>query len=610
MSTSEVQAAASNHRAKSVLATWARTSVAVAALSAFVPAAHAIDFTLDNGIEGSFDSTYTIGGAIRTKDRDPDLIGLINGGRAFSINGDNGNLNFSKGDFVSAVARGVNELQLKADNLTFFARVNYFYDHINRSTTLDRTPLSDRAKHLSGLDFDLLDLYVSGNFDLGDNPLSVRVGNQVLSWGESTFIQNGINVINPFDVSKLRTAGSELREGVVPVPIVQSSIGFGDFSVEAFYQVGWDHTEIESEGTFFSTNDFASPGGQNVFLRFGLPPGPRDNPPSLSQGPVGSIVARAPDRDASDAGQFGVALRYLATELNDTEFGAYFIKYHSRLPVLSGRTGQLSGLVLGDYARTAAYYREFPEDIKLAGASFNTTIGGTAIQAEYSYHWDQPLQVDDVELLFAALSPIDSFLPLPLPPGTPAFGRSQLGRFGFNQEVVGWRRKDYSQAQATVTELIPTLGPFDQIALVGEVGANWIHNMEGKSVLRYEGPGTFTSANPFFTQLTLQPATAPIAGFADAFSWGYRLAFRGDINNAIGSITLQPTIAFNHDVTGTTPSPIGNFVDGRKALTLAVGANYLNDWQANLAYTHNWGGGNYNLLRDRDFVQFTVSYSF
>ncbi|MBL8630640.1 MAG: DUF1302 domain-containing protein [Rhodospirillaceae bacterium] len=592
-----------------VLATLARTSAAVMALSAFAPTASAVDFTLDNGITGSLDSTYTFGAAIRTKSADPDLIGLVNGGRAFSINGDNGNLNFSKGDFVSAVARGVNELQLKADNISFFARVNYFYDHINRSTTLDRTPLTGRAQHLSGLDADLLDLYIAGNFDVGDHPLSVRVGNQVLSWGESTFIQNGINVVNPFDVSKLRTAGSELREGVVPVPIVQSSIGFGDLSIEAFYQIGWDHTEIESEGTFFSTNDFASPGGQYVFLRFGLPPGPKDNPASLSQPPVGSIVNRAPDRDASDGGQFGVALRYLATELNDTEFGAYFIKYHSRLPVLSGRTGQLSGLVLGDYARTAAYYREFPEDIKLVGGSFNTTIGGTAIQAEYSYHFDQPLQVDDVELLFAALSPIDSFLGL-APAGVPIFGRSQLGRYGFNQEVVGWRRKDYSQAQGTVTELIPTLGPFDQIALVGEVGATWIHNMEGKSVLRYEGPGTFTSANPVFTQLTLQPGTAPIKGFADAFSWGYRLALRGDINNAIGSVTLQPTIAFNHDVTGTTPAPIGNFVDGRKSLTLALGASYLNAWQASLAYTTNWGGGVYNLLRDRDFVQFSVSYSF
>ncbi|MCB2107297.1 MAG: DUF1302 domain-containing protein [Rhodobacteraceae bacterium] len=570
----------------------------------------AVDFTLPNGITGSFDTTFTVGASIRTQGRDQDLIGIVNGGRAFSINGDNGNLNFSKGDFVSLRASGVNELELDAGNLTFFTRVNYFYDQINRSATLDRTPLADEARHLAGLDFDLLDLYVTGYFDLGDNPLTMRLGKQVLSWGESTFIQNGINVINPFDVTKLRGAGTELREGVVPVPIVQASLGLGDFSIEGFYQLGWDHTEIEAEGTFFSTNDFASPGGQNVFLRFGLPPGPIDNPPSLSQPPVGSIVPRDPDRDAKDSGQFGVALRYLATELNDTEFGAYYIKYHSRLPVLSGRTGKLLGIVGGDYARTAGYFREFPEDIKLAGFSLNTVLGTVALQAEYSYHWDQPLQADDVELLFAALSPLDPLLGLPLPPGTPVFGRSQLGPYGFEQEVRGWRRKDYSQAQATATELLANVGPFDQVALVGEVGFTKVHNLEDPSVLRYEGPGTFTSANPFFTQLTLQPATADAKGFADSFSWGYRLVFRGDINNAIGAVTLTPQVAFSHDVKGTTPSPIANFVDGRISSTFSLGASYLNQWQASLAYTVSTGGGNYNLLRDRDFLSFTVSYSF
>lgn len=583
--------------------------ILVAAITATAPA-RAIDFELDNGIRGSFDSTYTFGGAIRTQKRNPDLIGLVNGGRAFSINGDNGNLNFSKGDFVSLRGSGVNELELEAGNLSLFTRVNYFYDSVNRSSTLDRTPLSKRAKHLAGLDFDLLDLYLAGRFDLGDNPLSIRFGNQVLSWGESTFIQNGLNVINPFDVTKLRGAGTELREGVVPVPMVQGSLGLGDWSIEAFWQLGWDHTEIEAEGTFFATNDFASPGGQSVFLRFGLPPGPRDDPPRLSQGPVGSIVARAADRDARDGGQFGVALRYLATELNDTEFGAYYIKYHSRLPVLSGRTGRFVGLATGDYARTAAYFREFPEDIELAGVSFNTVIGETAFQAEYSYHWDQPLQVDDVELLFAALSPIDPFLGLPLSAGTPVFGRNQLGRFGFDQEVRGWRRKDYSQAQGTLTELLANVGPFDQIALVGEVGGMWIHGFEDPNVLRYEGPGTFTSANPFFTSLTLQPATANAKGFADKFSWGYRLVLRGDLNNAIGSITLQPQIAFNHDVKGTSPSPVANFVDGRKSLTVSLGASYLNDWTGSFAYTVNWNGGPYNLLSDRDFLAFTLSYSF
>jgi hypothetical protein len=586
------------------------TGLALIALAAGLvasPPAAAIDFTLGE-VEGRFDSTYTVGGAIRTSGRDPRLVGVANGGSAFSINSDNGNLNFDKGDLTSLAARGINELSLKSGNFDFFGRVNYFYDYVNNDKTLARTPLEKAAKRRAGLRIDLLDLYVSGNFDT----FSVRLGQQVLNWGESTFLQNGINVINPIDVTKLRSAGSELREGLLPVPIAQFSVSLSsNFSIEGFYQLGWKATEIEAEGTFFSTNDFASPGGRFVYLGFGLPTGPRDNPPTNAGLPVGTQVARGPDREADDSGQFGVAARYLLTSLNDTELGAYFVRYNSRLPIVSAHSGTLAGLLGGNYAGTARYYREYPDGVKLVGGSFSTTLGesGIALQGEYAYHWDQPLQVEDVELLFAALSPLDPFLGFPAAI-QPVFRRNQLGAQGFDRDIPGYRRKAYSTAQFTVTEIFPQVAGFDQIVALAEVGAMWVHNMEGKSVLRYEGPNTVTNANPFFTTIARQPATEPLRGFADAFSWGYRLVLRGDISNAIGAVTLQPTVAFNHDVNGTSPTPISSYVEDRQSLFLGVGANYLNNWQANLGYTMNWGGGKYNLLRDREFVSLTLSYSF
>ncbi len=583
------------------------TGAALAASLLVSAPAAAVDFTFGE-VEGNFDSTYTIGGAIRTSGRDPRLVGVANGGSAFSINSDNGNLNFDKGDFTSLAIRGINELSLKSGNFDFFGRVNYFYDYVNNDKTLARTPLENAAKRRAGLRIDLLDLYVTGNFD----GFSVRLGQQVLNWGESTFLQNGINVINPADVTKLRSAGSELREGLLPVPIAQFSVNLSsNFSLEGFYQLGWKPTEIEAEGTSFSTNDFASPGGRFVYLGFGLPTGPRDNPPTNAGLPVGSQVARAPDREADDSGQYGFAARYLIPALNDTELGAYFVRYNSRLPVVSARSGTLAGLLGGNYAGTARYYREYPDGVKLAGGSFSTTLGesGIALQGEYAYHWDQPLQVEDVELLFSALSPLDPFLGFPAAI-QPVFRRNQLGAQGFDQDIPGYRRKAYSTAQFTATEIFPQVARFDQIVVLAEVGGMWIHNMESKSALRYEGPNTVTNANPFFTTIARQPATEPMQGFADAFSWGYRLAIRGDISNAIGAITLQPTIAFNHDVNGTSPTPISNYVEDRQQLFLGVGANYLNNWQANVGYTMAWGGGKYNLLRDRDFVSLTLSYSF
>ena len=101
-----------------------------------------------------------------------------------------------------------------------------------------------------------------------------------------------------------------------------------------------------------------------------------------------------------------------------------------------------------------------------------------------------------------------------------------------------------------------------------------------------------------------------VEGFPDSFSWGYRAVLAATYNNAIGAVNLAPRIAFNHDVNGTTPGPGGNFIDGRKALTFGLNATYLESWTGTLSYTINFGGGDFNTLRDRDFVTASISYAF
>ncbi len=73
-------------------------------------------------------------------------------------------------------------------------------------------------------------------FEAGDAFVDMRLGKHVLNWGESTFIPNGINAINPFDVSQLRLPGSELREALLPVSMVSMSVApTYALSLEAFY---------------------------------------------------------------------------------------------------------------------------------------------------------------------------------------------------------------------------------------------------------------------------------------------------------------------------------------------------------------------------------------
>ena len=64
---------------------------------------------------------------------------------------------------------------------------------------------------------ELLDAFLYHNYQIGDLPGTTRLGKQVVSWGESTFIQGGINAVNPVDVAAFRRPGSEVKEGLIPV---------------------------------------------------------------------------------------------------------------------------------------------------------------------------------------------------------------------------------------------------------------------------------------------------------------------------------------------------------------------------------------------------------
>ena len=721
-------------------------------LSAFLVAtssASAVEFE-NEIVEGNFDTTLSYGGSFRIDDPELSSIGIANGGTAYSVNGDDANLNYDSGLF-SQVAKGTHDLELafkKLQEVSVFIRGAYFIDFENNSGD---SPLTGSAKREVGRDTELLDAYVS--YDLPFSvPVNLRLGNQVLSWGESTFIQNGINVINPIDVKKFRVPGAELREALRPVPLLSASIQLTDnLSLEGFYQFKHEEMEIDPAGSYFSTKDFVGDGGQYAMLGFGslsnpnmssridnplapflsgvpseLPTisNPRFNPalpPSAANAPFlpsnAGAIPRGKSNRASDNGQFGLAAHYFAEGLNDTEFGFYFLNYHSRLPVISAITGrdiqteiqtnainplnagieqlkagigqleagigqadaglaqvnesiaqleandpnneglvalktqqstltaqragltaqltgteaqltgteaQLNGLIAGLpslaalYPGTARYFFEYPEDIQLYGISFNTEIGATGIsvQGEVSYRNDVPLQIDDIELLVAGLTPSNPALGNLglINPAWNGVSMTQLGAQGFNSYVQGYRNFDVIQPQLTVTKLFgPTLGA-SQWVLVGEVGATAVPDLPDKDEMRFDGPGTVLSGNAF-APLALASNGHPghfesSDAFADDFSWGYRLAARIDYMDVYGGVNISPAIAFAHDVDGNTPLPLGNFLQDRKTVTLGVTATYQNSWQGSIKYTEYLGNESHNFMHDRDFLSAMVQYSF
>ena len=218
-------------------------------------AVHAFQFSDQTGdFTGSIDTTISLGSAFRAQSRDPALVAITNGGTSRDINSDDGNLNFERGSPYSTALKVTHDFALKYQNFGVFARGTYFHDFtLDNKSTSTASGFTPSAKDRVDNNINLLDAFVYGNFkSFGQRNLNVRLGQQVVSWGESTFLLNSINVINPVDVSKLRIPGAELKEGLLPTPMIWASQDIADgVSLEGFYAFKRGETKLDPRGTFF-----------------------------------------------------------------------------------------------------------------------------------------------------------------------------------------------------------------------------------------------------------------------------------------------------------------------------------------------------------------------
>jgi len=689
--------------AKKPLAVGVAAALSMSLLTSMVNTAQAARFELGD-VEISFDSTFSVGSSWRTENRNwNDNVGKSNnanngldftnysifapsppkediwaqGAGGYSTNGDAGNLNYNAGESFSKIFKGVHELDIHYENVGVFVRGMYFYDYAmmdedrassNSLTGTTFDPCRDsEAKEQVCQDVRLLDAYVYGDFEIAEMPFSVRLGDQVISWGESTLISHGISEINPVDVARLRAPGAEVKEAFIPFGALWGSLGITDnFNIEAFYQYSWEKTILPPPGSYFSNNDFAGDGGQynNVQLGFGGNPdmnldylmgGLNDigdlvraamatgDPTAIAQAQAqagamysayaGNLTLRAPgskaENDPDDGGQYGLRLSWFVPELNDTEFSLYHVNYHSRRPIFSGVTANFSEESIGgdigylaqnqitedNYNELNSFSRvelDYVEDIKMYAMSFNTTIGTTAFAGEVSYRQDEPLQIDDVELLFAAV-------PQQLAnTGNPAYaaldGVSQMVQadgttYQPGQTANGYILSDTVQAQATLTHLFgPTFGASQLVGLL-EVGGININDMPEQSELRLNGPGTARSGSTSGLMQVLQGGTESNP-FPTEFAWGYRAVVKMDYTNVFAGINMAPRVVFAHDVSGITPDPLFMFIEDRKSVSLGLKFDYQSKWTADLNYNSFFGGvGTTNKMEDRDYVSFSVSYS-
>jgi hypothetical protein len=309
-----------------------------------------------------------------------------------SINSDDGRLNFDKGDITGGTIKLLTDIEASSGPLKMFVRLNSFYDAaLSNDGSFERyAPTSDAKRDLLQ-DIEVLDAYVDWSGDIAGNPLQVRLGKQVINWGESTFYLGGNAVQPSVSVGALRRPGAEIKEALLPVEALYASLALPyDLTLEAYAGLGHRAYILDVGGSPFANSDVANLGsggnGDKAFIGGGFFSGAqRVNCTPTTGGFAGldlGVTERIHDildgkgllncADGANSYQhfgtrlleghaektrleygdkyyltmvgdlndphgndFGLALRWYSEALNSTEFGFYYQNYTSQIPYVS-----------------------------------------------------------------------------------------------------------------------------------------------------------------------------------------------------------------------------------------------------------------------------------
>jgi hypothetical protein len=548
-----------------------RTLIAAACLAATAMGAQAVTFETEN-LSGSFESTIGVGTGIRLKSPSPALVLSGNTGGPAGVAapvasglGDQGNLNYGKGDPFTLYVKGSHELLLKMpEDVTFMARVNWLRDAAATNTTgwlssaslapeLQRDGLSDAAR--KDLDFKarVLDLWVSKSFDIGDRRARLRVGNQVINWGESIITPGGINATNPVDVMRLSQPGTQIKEGILPTPSISLASGLADgVNAEFYVQTRWKPSYLPPAGSYWSVVNGLGRGAQ----AYGVT-----------------------DTKARDSGQWGAAIKWQPKDTS-LDLGFYAVNYHDKSPQIR--------LAPVTFATSLVY----PEDRRLVGVSASFPLGDWAVGTELSYRSKDAVFLN------------------PNPTGC----TSQNGNCFVDEKKLQWHLTGLLQlAPGNAGGLLDAVGATNGLVLAELVAIHYpgLKKDYGGDVVAAGGWGWGNETGAAFDPATaamntVRKGTKTSAGINLDLS----LTYDGQL---IPGWQVTPGVFMNYALAGYTPNIQGTWIKGALATTLYLNmSRNAGHWQGGLSYTTFRGAsGTFNQVqRDRDFVGAFVNYSF
>lgn len=562
------------------------------------------------------------------------IIGFGHTGLPTTINFDDGNRNFKKYSLINNRVNAYGEFQIRTDHYGAVFSGSAFYDRVYRNqndndsqpfgagSTVNKTGAPNEftadAQRFDGKRARLLDAYVYADWMLGDEAsLGIRIGQQLVAWGESLFLSGIASTQGPADATKAFVPGSEIKDILLPVNQLAMQISLNNkLTLLAQYKLAFKPTEIFPAGDYFSPADAVGPGASFVYgsinplylngcqglmtsaLNTLLPGsvallgGLGINADSLcDQNGIGAsllgaspyiLAVRGPDIMPGDDGQWGAGLRYQLTSA--TNVGLFYVRYHDTNPAVvlnvgyAPFTSSLLGILplplttgaISQYVPTS-YNVKYYDGIQLIGTSFSTVLGPFNVAGEVNYRdgLDMPIQTT----ISGVVSPV--------------YTRGRLGQ--------------------VLLSTLYTVNPgflVDDLTAVGEAGFVHVHGVDRVA----SSPGITVDGNGD----TL---------FYDKNSYGFQTLFIASNHNIFSGWDLKNQVSYG-EITRGNPSMAGAFGplygEGDRRLGLGTKLIYLANLEFGLGYNFFFGDTQQHIgasslkqnpYADRDYATFNIKYN-
>jgi hypothetical protein len=196
--------------------------------------------------------------------------------------------------------------------------------------------------------------------------------------------------------------------------------------------------------------------------------------------------------------------------------------------------------------------------VKLAGASFATTVGGVALAGEFHARFHTPL----------------ASTPQVVPPGEP----------GDNRDHPRYAVGNSAHAQVSAAYVLPTSPLWGSATILAEVG--WQRRL---AVTANRG--------------ALDP-TRDVQAFA------FQLLFTPTWFQVAPDLDVNLPVSFSYSPAGKAPLPVFDAINDGGTLSVSVTATYRKVWNAGLQFTYFYGNEQFQALQDRAFASFFAQRTF